>query len=221
MFTGLIEEIGALIGVQPTGTSTLLTIEATLVLEDLAVDNSIAVNGVCQTVVRRTGTTFTVEAVAETLGKTTLGRLSPGCRVNLERALRLSDRLGGHLVLGHVDGLGTLRAIEDRRGSKLFRLQTPEMLRRYLVPQGSLAVDGVSLTLASVQEDEVHLSLIPFTLRATTLGERRPGDHVNLETDILARYIERLAADRPASTANPGLDQTWLAARGYTPGRKG
>ena len=183
MFTGLIEELGAL----RASAGSRFTFEAALVIEDAKVGDSIAVNGCCLTVVELGPGTWSADVVDETLSRTNLGTLRPGDPVNLERPVRLSDRLGGHVVQGHVDGLG-----EVISPAPDLVVRTPDS--RYVVEKGSVAVDGVSLTVAGVHDDRFRVAVIPHTAAVTTLGRRQAGDKVNLEFDILAKYVERLLA---------------------------
>jgi len=183
MFTGLIEELGSLVGRD----GHRFTFAAELVTSDAKVGDSIAVNGCCLTVVALDPGRWSADVVDETLGRTTLGGLRPGDPVNLERPVRPSDRLGGHVVQGHVDGLGEVVSA----GADLV-VSTPDT--RYLVEKGSVAVDGVSLTVAAIDDDRFRVAVIPHTAAVTTLGSRQPGDRVNLEFDILAKYVERLLA---------------------------
>jgi riboflavin synthase len=195
MFTGLVEELGRVRAVTPNATGARLEIEATTVLEDATMGASIAVNGCCLTVVDLAASSFAADAVEETMSRTSLGALAPGDPVNLERPVRLSDRLGGHLVQGHVDGVGQVRertVLPD--GSTRISISAPDALLRYIVEKGSIAVDGVSLTVAGVDEGGFEFALIPHTATVTTLGTREVGAAVNLEVDLLAKYVERLAA---------------------------
>ena len=203
MFTGIVEEMGTIRAVHPNTTGASLDIEAHDVLGDAEIGASIAVSGVCLTVVSLGDGWWRADAVEETLRRTSLGRLKAGDRVNLERPVRLIDRLGGHLVQGHVDGVGT---VSDRKvepdGSVELSVKVPESLLRYVVEKGSIAVDGVSLTVAGVDGESFWVALIPHTQEVTTLGLRRPGDPVNLEVDLVAKYVERLMAGRlPESPA--------------------
>jgi riboflavin synthase len=195
MFTGLVEELGRVRTVTPNATGARLEIEAATVLEDATLGASIAVNGCCLTVVDLSAGSFAADAVEETMSRTSLGALAPGDPVNLERPVRLSDRLGGHLVQGHVDGVGRVRqrtALPD--GSTRVGIAAPVALLRYVVEKGSIAVDGVSLTVAGVDEGGFEFALIPHTATVTTLGTREVGAAVNLEVDLVAKYVERLAA---------------------------
>ncbi len=189
MFTGIVEELGAVRAVA----GHRFTVACRAVLGDTQVGSSIAVNGVCLTVVDRTDSTLAFDVTDETLGRSSLGRLRPGDGVNLERPVSLAARLGGHLVQGHVDGVGMVAATDpDGSGGLTLRIELPASLRRYVVEKGSIAVDGVSLTIASVHEDGVSIAVIPHTREVTTLGSIHPGDPVNVEADLLAKYVERL-----------------------------
>jgi riboflavin synthase len=189
MFTGLVEALGTVRRSHHDGSGRHLVIAAPSIAAALAVGESVAVNGACLTVVERDAETCRFQAGPETLRRTNLGELAPGDRVNLERSLRLSDRLGGHLVQGHVDGLGHI-AERIRQGEwELLWLDCPAELARQMVAKGSVAVDGVSLTLVDVTADRFSVALIPHTLANTTLGFKRPGASVNLETDLLAKYV--------------------------------
>jgi riboflavin synthase len=192
MFTGLIEEIGEIraIEVRPDGARIRVGAEATL--EGARIGDSVSVSGVCLTVVALSAGEFFADLASETLRRTTLGDLQAGDRVNLERPLRLDQRLGGHVVQGHVDGVGTVVAVAPEGGGVWMDIESPAALRRYIVEKGAIAVDGVSLTVAGVGDPRFAIALIPHTLAATTLGGRRTGDRVNLEVDVLAKYVERL-----------------------------
>lgn len=193
MFTGLVEELGRVRAVTPNATGARLEIEATTVTDDAGLGASIAVNGCCLTVVAFDAGWFAADAVEETLSRTCLGALAPGDPVNLERPVRLSDRLGGHLVQGHVDGVGRVRErtpLPD--GSTRVGIEAPGPLLRYVVEKGSIAVDGVSLTVAGVDDAGFDFALIPHTATVTTLGVKGIGASVNLEVDLVAKYIERL-----------------------------
>ncbi len=189
MFTGIIEEIGTVLRVTPQGDGVRLDIEAHQVMNDLAVDHSIAVNGVCLTVTERSETVFSVTAVAETLRKTTTGALVQGSRVNLERAVRMSDRLGGHLVQGHVDTVGAVRSVIENEAGWEVWFSYPIEYRRWLIPVGSICVEGVSLTVAAIDGDAFKVAIIPHTLQKTTLGSKRIADAINLEFDMVAKYV--------------------------------
>ena len=203
MFTGIVEEVGGVVAIDESGDGARLTVRGPRVVSDAAHGDSIAVNGCCLTVTDRDDETFTVDVMRESLDKTALGRLRPGSRVNLERAVRADTRLGGHLVQGHVDGTGRIaeRTLGDRW--EVVRIQLPADMVRYVAPKGSIAVDGTSLTVVDVHDDPAWftVALIPTTLASTTLGEAPVGTPVNLEVDVLAKYVERLlthAAPEPA-----------------------
>jgi riboflavin synthase len=202
VFTGIVEELGAVVAVERLEEEAArLTLRAARVLADARHGDSIAVNGVCLTVAASAPDegTFTADVMKETLDRTSLGGLRPGDPVNLERSATLATRLGGHLVQGHVDGVGTVRRREPAKHWELVEIDLPPALARYVVEKGSIAVDGVSLTVAALHSDpggDLHgsftVSLIPTTLELTTLGRRKPGDAVNLEVDVIAKYVERL-----------------------------
>lgn len=191
MFTGLVETTGALSERSPRGPGARLVVEASLAGESLALGESIAVDGCCLSVVEATPEGFAVDATAETLAKTTLGTLPLRRKVNLERALRAGDRLGGHTVTGHVDGVGRLVERRPVGDAENVTFSLPPELARYVATKGSIAVSGVSLTVNAVRADAFEVMLIPITLRVTSLGDLRPGDPVNLEVDLVARYVAR------------------------------
>ena len=197
MFTGIVEEVGEVLAVREDAEVVVLTVRGPTVTADAAHGDSIAVNGVCLTVIDPAGSagdTFTVELVPETLKRSSLAAVTSGARVNLERAMVAGGRLGGHIMQGHVDGVATLlrRSPAERSDDLVFSL--PPDLARYVVEKGSIAVDGVSLTVADVTEDTFAVALIPTTLANTTLGVRQPGDTVNIEVDVIAKYVEKLVA---------------------------
>lgn len=192
MFTGIVQELGEVADVKSSGDSAQLTVRGPHATADARRGDSIAVNGVCLTVVAAAGGAFTVDVMRETLDRSALGTLQPGDRVNLEPAVKVSDRLGGHIVQGHVDGVGVVKSRTPGDRWEVVRVGLPQDLSRYLVEKGSIAVDGVSLTVSAVGDDFFEVSLIPTTLELTTLGRRQPGEQVNLEVDIIAKYVERL-----------------------------
>ena len=211
MFTGIVEELGRVVRLETVEDSARLTVEAPTVTQDVSLGDSVSVNGCCLTVTAVHGSTFTADLMAETLTRTTLGSQAPGDPVNLERALRASDRLGGHIVQGHVDA--TAEVLDHHRGEHwdLLRIGLPREIARYVAVKGSVALDGVSLTVVDVVDASntldiapvpgagasLSVGLIPETLRRTTLGTRRPGERVNLEVDVLAKYAERLLGAHP------------------------
>ena len=212
MFTGIVEELGRVVRLETVEDSARLTVEAPTVTQDVSLGDSVSVNGCCLTVAAVHGSTFTADLMAETLTRTTLCSQAPGDPVNLERALRASDRLGGHIVQGHVDA--TAEVLDHHRGEHwdLLRISLPQEIARYVAVKGSVALDGVSLTVVDVVDApstldvapvpgagaSLSVGLIPETLRLTTLGTRRPGERVNLEVDVLAKYAERLLGARPS-----------------------
>ncbi|HVW32540.1 MAG TPA: riboflavin synthase, partial [Acidimicrobiia bacterium] len=197
MFTGIVEELGTVRAVTPNATGARLEIEASTVLEDVALGASIAVNGCCLTAVAFEAGWWAADAVEETLRRTCLGALRAGDRVNLERPVRLADRLGGHIVQGHVDGVGRIADKEPLAdGSTRVTVAADEAILRYVVEKGSITVDGASLTVAAVGEKSFEFAMIPHTATVTTLGIKGPGDLVNLEVDLVAKYVERLMSQK-------------------------
>ena len=192
MFTGLIAALGTVERLAEGSTSCRLTVRAPQLLSGVKIGDSIAVNGVCLTVVHLRGDTFTADVMPETVRRTTLHLLQPGDRVNLEKALRPTDGLDGHIVQGHVEGVGTIQQIIPEGNARVYRIQAPGELLRYIVEKGSIAVDGISLTVTETDDSGFGVSLIPHTAKMTTLGYKSAGDAVNLETDILARYVEKM-----------------------------
>lgn len=213
VFTGIIEGIGTVAALARQGRGGRVEIEAGPLAADLRLGDSIAVDGACLTVTALGGRRFAADLSPESLRRTTLGGLRPGDRVNLERPLRLQDRLGGHLVTGHIDAVGTIAARIPQEVGERWRIRYPQPLAGLLVPKGSVAVDGISLTLAAVAATTFDLALIPFTLRQTTLPGKRPGAAVNLEADLLGKYAARRAGDPAAGTA--GLTLATLQEHGY------
>jgi len=192
MFTGIVAELGEVTGVEHHGDAAGLTIRGST--EGVALGESIAVNGVCLTVTEILGGTFTADVMGETLNRSGLGALTPGDPVNLERSVRLADRMGGHLVQGHVDATATIISRTPAAHWDQVRISLPGSIARYVVEKGSIAVDGVSLTVSALGDGWFEVGLIPETLKRTTLGTRKPGDVVNLEVDVIAKYVERLLA---------------------------
>ncbi len=211
MFTGLVEEIGTVAAVQRRGQYQVLTVNATTVLSGTALGDSISIDGVCQTVTTRTEHAFSVETLEVSLQKTTLGSLRPGDRVNLERSVTPATRLGGHLVQGHVDGIAVVRSARQDGANGYLELDLPPELLRYCVSEGSIAVNGVSLTIAALQDPRITINVIPTTWNATTLGQCAAGDQVNIEVDIIGRYVERLLQVR----STPQLTEARLRELGY------
>ncbi|HLZ68369.1 MAG TPA: riboflavin synthase [Dehalococcoidia bacterium] len=197
MFTGIIEELGTIEAIREDG----LSVRADKVLADAHVGDSICINGVCLTVTAMHDGVFSVDTVPETQRRTNLGELAPGDPVNLERALRPNDRMGGHFVQGHVEGTSTVEAVTPDGPALMIRFAAPPELMRYIVAKGFIAIDGASLTVVDRDQAGFSVTIIPLTQQWTTLGRRRPGDRVNLETDILAKYVEQIVAGRAGSAA--------------------
>lgn len=218
MFTGIIEKMGVVRGMTRKGEDARLEVESGLDMKDVRVGDSISVNGACLTVVALTGRGFTADVSAETLSRTNLGTLKAGDRLNLEKSLRLNDFLGGHMVLGHVDSLGKIFEKKVRANSIVFGVEVDERLARYIVEKGSVAVDGISLTVNECKSNRFYVNIIPHTVRETTLGFKKAGDAVNIETDILGKYVEKLLQHdqgREAGEPRKGLDLKFLAEQGY------
>lgn len=192
MFTGIVEELGTVQNIRKGRASAVLTIAAEKVLEDAHVGDSIAVNGICLTVTSLQGGTFTADVMHETLDRTAFSRLSPGSRVNLERAMAADGRFGGHIVSGHVDGVGTIKEIRRDDNAVWYTFRAEPQVLRTIVEKGSITVDGISLTVARVSETDFSISAIPHTVAQTVLQDRKKGDPVNLETDIIGKYVEKL-----------------------------
>lgn len=218
MFSGIVEEMGVVKSLVPGLAGARLSILAGIVLTDLQLGESVSVSGACLTAAEVGDADFAVDVSVETLGVTTLGTLTAGAAVNLERALKLNDRLGGHLVTGHVDGTGILRERTQAGNTLLLTLEVPEPILRYCIPKGSITVDGVSLTINSVSENEVSVAIIPHTAKVTTLGIKQPGDAVNLESDLIGKYVERLLQNsgKAPEKAAPVIDRDYLQKRGLT-----
>lgn len=202
MFTGLIEEVGTISRITRGSGIADIVIEATNITDDLAIGDSVAVNGACLTATAVESGSFTAQAVVETLQRTTLGGLKPGTAVNLERALRLGDRLGGHIVQGHVDGTGIVSSIRSTASYTLISVSHDASLGRHIVEKGSITVDGISLTVTFARNGEFGISVIPHTIEETNLSMMRVGDRVNLETDVIAKYVEKLTGSSDSLTMN-------------------
>ncbi|MFS3129189.1 riboflavin synthase [Nocardioides sp. Bht2] len=198
MFTGIVEELGTVAGIEPQGDAMRLSIRTENLLEDVHLGDSIAVNGCCLTVAEFSGDVWTADVMQETLDKTSLAGIAAGDRVNLERAMRADKRLGGHIVQGHVDGVGTVLKRTPSEHWEVVEFALPANLARYLVDKGSITIDGTSLTVVEAGPESFTVSLIPETLARTTLGFREPGDRVNLEVDVIAKYVEKLVAPHRA-----------------------
>lgn len=220
MFTGIIEGLGTVKSLTRAAGGLRMGIKADIPVEEIKVGDSIAVSGACLTVVDLQDNVFEVDVAPETLSKTTIGQLNMGDRVNLERSLCLGDRLDGHLVTGHVDGVGTIRAKRPLANAMLFAFGVPEPLSRYIVQKGSVAVDGISLTVNACKRTTFEVSIIPHTAKITTMGFKKVGDPVNIETDIIGKYVERFTqhfsntfTETEETTAS--VDKTLLAKAGF------
>lgn len=209
MFTGIIEETGVIRAVQRGAKSAVLTVEAKKVLEDVHIGDSIATNGVCLTVTSVRGDCFTADVMNESLRRSSLGDLKPGSRVNLERAMAANGRFGGHIVSGHIDGTGTVVSVRRDDIAVWYTVRTTPQLMRYIVEKGSIAIDGISLTVAAVETDRFSVSVIPHTAQETTLSEKRPGATVNLENDVIGKYVEKLMQK------DSGITLDFLAQNGF------
>ena len=211
MFTGIIEEIGTVRRIEHGAKGARLTIQAKTVLEDTRIGDSIATNGVCLTVVSMTDDSFSADLMAESLRRSSLGTLQGGSPVNLERAMAANGRFGGHIVSGHIDGTGTIASQKREDNAVWVKIKTPAPLLRYIVEKGSIAIDGVSLTVAAVTDTDFSVSIIPHTGAQTILLGKKPGDPVNLECDVIGKYVEKLTA--PHKTG--GISTNFLAENGF------
>jgi riboflavin synthase len=220
MFTGIIEGLGTLSGIRPAGQGKRLTIDADYTLDQTKIGDSIAVNGACLTVVKVNLKRFEVDLSPETLEVSTFERAKRGDRVNLERAMRLSDRIDGHLVLGHVDGIGVFKERKKVGNAVIAAIGVPEALSRYMIHKGSIAIDGISLTINSCESKRITVSVIPYTAAKTTIGMKQNGDPVNIETDMIGKYVERFTQagsvhGSKKTNASPGIDMEYLAKSGF------
>ncbi len=216
MFTGIIENKGKVLRVEYRGLEKRLTIEFQRHLTEVQLGDSININGVCLTVVGNRKEAVELDLSQETLQRTVLGELKEGDQVNLERALRLTDRLGGHIVTGHIDGIGVIAEKRRERDFFLLRIRIPESVSRYVVQKGSIAVDGISLTVNEYQGGEIQMTLIPYTTEKTTLVDKKVGDRVNLEADILGKYVEKLFGQRNQKSGE--VDRSFLKDHGFIKG---
>ncbi|MBM6884675.1 riboflavin synthase [Pseudoflavonifractor phocaeensis] len=215
MFTGIVEEMGQVEGIQRGKQSAVLTIRAKTVLEGTKIGDSIAVNGVCLTVTSLLSDRFSADVMHETLDRSALAGLRRGSLVNLERAMAADGRFGGHIVAGHIDGTGRITRIKRDDNAVWYTVQAAPQLLRYIVEKGSIAMDGISLTVARVEENAFSISAIPHTVAQTALQNRREGDLVNLETDIIGKYVEKLLTPAPETLASSGLTRDFLARHGF------
>jgi len=214
MFTGIVEEIGKIEKSTPIAGGFEIKIKAERVLEDININDSICIDGVCLTVINANKKSFWVDAVGATLEKTTFNQIQQNTFVNLERSVRLSDRLGGHLVQGHVNGIGTITEIKKLGENYLLKINIPENLERYLIKEGSIAIDGISLTIADLNKNVISISIIPHTWQNTNLKTKKVNDIVNVEIDILAKYVEKLLSKENISSGK-NISEGWLKEIGY------
>ena len=219
MFTGLIEDLGEIVQIGKKGNSFQITVTSGLDLDSKDIGASIAVDGVCLTVVEIDKKRFTVDVSPETLERTTLKEKKRGDFVNLERALRISDRLGGHLVSGHIDGVGTIKSIDKKENSLVFLIDVPKEISRYLIEKGSVGLDGISLTVNEVKNSAFSVNVIPHTAQATTIGRRKVGDKVNIETDLIGKYVEKFLKESGLISKEKGksssIDYNFLNKHGF------
>ena len=212
MFTGIIEEIGKVKDIQKGASSAVLSVQASEIMEDVQLGDSIAVNGVCLTVTSISPSGFTADVMPETLNRSSLVNLRTGSSVNLERAMAANSRFGGHIVSGHIDGRGTISDIRRDDNAVWYTIKTPLPILRYIIEKGSIAIDGISLTVARVYKDSFSISIIPHTASLTALSSRRIGDSVNLENDCIGKYVERLMGKEPQ---NSNITAEFLAKHGF------
>ncbi len=220
MFTGIIEGPGTISGIKPSGHSRRMAINADYELDNTKIGDSIAVNGACLTVVSFSGRRFEVDVSPETVAKTTLGKARIGDRVNLERALRISDRIDGHLVSGHIDGIGTIKSRKTEENAIIITFNIPESVAYYLIKKGSVAVDGISLTVNECDHESFQVSIIPHTAKLTTLGFKKISDSVNVETDMIGKYVERFvtqtqSGENKKEAGKASVDMQFLAKAGF------
>ena len=218
MFTGIIEETGEILAVQKGAESMILTIKAKEILDDVKIGDSIATNGVCLTVVGLGRNLFKADVMHETMNRSSLGKLKIGSKVNLERAMRADGRFGGHMVAGHIDGTGKITDIHKDDNAVWYTITADPQILRYIIEKGSIAIDGISLTVAKVTQENFSVSVIPHTLQQTTLAGRRKGDIVNLENDMVGKYIEKFLVQEMQNDARKStsqIDKKFLAINGF------
>ncbi len=214
MFTGLIEDVGKILKISRTGASARLDVTTSFPVDEIKLGDSIAVNGVCLTVVDKSAGRLTFDVSPETIERSSFSRLGPGKHVNLERALRVGDRLGGHIVSGHVDCTASIISRREISGNHIFEFKIPRPFARYIIEKGSVAIDGISLTVNSVSEEGFSVNIIPHTALETTLQYKKPGDEVNIETDIIGKYVEKLMSGR-TSGSDEGVTLELLGRCGF------
>ena len=215
LFTGIVEEIGKIAGIQKGAKSAVLTIQAEKVLEAVHIGDSIAVNGVCLTVTSFEKNTYTADVMNETLQRSSLGSLSIGSSVNLERAMAANGRFGGHIVSGHIDGTGTITQVKRDDNAIWYTIMAEASLMKYIVEKGSITIDGISLTVATVSDTDFQVSIIPHTQANTVLSDRKTGDVVNLETDIIGKYVEKLLQPKKTPEKESKITLEFLAENGF------
>jgi riboflavin synthase len=215
MFTGIIEEIGTIKGLRKGSSSMVLTIQGERIFSDLNVGDSVSVNGVCLTASSIHSNTFTADVMNETLSRSSLGELSIGSHVNLERAMAANGRFGGHIVSGHIDGIGKVLKIERDDNALRYTIDTTEKITRYIVEKGSIAIDGISLTVANVSTNRFMVSIIPHTMEATILPEKRIGSIVNLENDLIGKYVKKLLDKGQENGSKNTITREYLIRNGY------
>ena len=219
MFTGIVEEVGKVASIRKGAHSCVLTVAASKVLEDVHLGDSIATNGVCLTVTGFTRSGFSADVMHETLNRSSLGALRPGSPVNLERAMLAGGRFGGHIVSGHIDGVGKITRIETDDNAVWFTIAADQSILRHVILKGSIAIDGISLTVARLTDDTFSVSVIPHTRAETNLAQKRVGDEVNLETDVIGKYVDRLLSLGPPSSSSPehtqGITKDFLLMNGF------
>ena len=215
MFTGIIEEKGTIQAITKGAKSSVLTIQGKLIFGDLKLGDSVAVNGVCLTVANFTENTFMADVMSETLKRSSIGTLKVGSHVNLERAMPANGRFGGHIVSGHIDGTGTISGIKKDDNAILYTIKTPENIMKYIVEKGSIAIDGISLTIAGIGADNFTVSIIPHTAKETILSEKAIGDTVNLENDIIGKYVEKLMGYASEIDSQSSITKEFLLKHGF------
>lgn len=215
MFTGIIEEVGIIKKIQKGVQSAVLVIQGNIIFADLKIGDSIAVNGVCLTVRELSNNIFTADVMHETLNRSALATVKTGGHVNLERAMPATGRFGGHMVSGHVDGIGTVAAVKKDDNAVWYTIRTEPQIMAYIIEKGSIAIDGISLTVADTRSDTFRVSVIPHTARTTILSEKSVGDRVNLENDMVGKYIAKLTGMEPAKMSQSGITKDFLTKFGY------
>lgn len=215
MFTGLIEEIGIVQSVKRNQVSASIRIGATVVLQDMKIGDSISTNGACLTVTSFDSEGFWIDAMMETMNRTNLKNLSKGSKVNLERALKLGDRIGGHMVSGHIDGIGVIRHSQTIENAYIIQINAAANIMKYIINKGSIAIDGISLTVVEANEDSFTTSIIPHTAGLTTLIDKKPGDQVNLECDMIGKYVEKLLKGSPPQANSSKISMEYLGEHGF------